>query len=82
MMAMLLQEVLLKFGKRLNVSMLVSDSASYMRKLYLDLCQSDLKFAGVHLSDACLLLNNALAEGLRLEVLHACTTLLCTSQRC
>lgn len=68
MMAMLLQEVLLKFDKWLNdVSMLVSDSAPYMRKLYLDLCQSNLEFAGVHLSNPCHLLNDALTESLHLE---------------
>ncbi|KAG0424046.1 hypothetical protein HPB47_000207 [Ixodes persulcatus] len=62
-MVKLLQEVLLHFGKHIrDVCMLVSDSASYMRKLYQDLCQSDLRLTGIHLSNACHLLNNVLAE--------------------
>lgn len=88
-MAMLLQEVLQCLGKHISdVCMLTSDSASYMRKLYQDLCQSDVGFIGIHLSNACHLLNNALAEGLRIEgltsvhdfVMHVTATLKSTRE--
>ncbi|KAG0434608.1 hypothetical protein HPB47_018987 [Ixodes persulcatus] len=67
-LGMLIQEVLKKTAKSLSdVSVLCSDSASYMQKLHRDMQQSHTEFRVLHFKDPCHILNNILEEELKMD---------------